>query len=586
MAKKNESASPVENDAAIVPSPQQIKLQNLLRELFQLDQPDLDFGLYRIMHAKSREIEQFLDDDLLKIIGDAFGGNQADQIAQAKAEYERRRQAVIDDGGNPDASRQVQQALAEYRAAQESQGEDTELYDHLYRFFERYYDGGDFLSRRYYARATSEKAEPYAVPYDGSEVYLHWANKDQYYIKSAENFRQFSVDIAQALQGGAQLFGQTGAFKLHFTLVEAEEGAHNNVKAAGERYFIVDAAQPLEWVGGELTVRFQYRADGEKTGQAGRWREERNTRNEAAIRNALETQARSGDGQAQRTRQYAGALQTEIPKGKDGTQTLLGKYLNQYTARNTMDYFIHKNLGGFLKRELDFYLKNELFRLDDLGSAEAPNPQQLDRLLKKALILRTVAHKLIEFLAQTEEFQKKLWLKKKFVVETQWLVTLDKVPAELYPQIKANDKQWAEWEKLGFVAERADRDALLTAESKLVLDTSLFDADFAAALLDHISTTSGNLDEATDGLLVHSENFQALNLMQARYLEQVKCIYIDPPYNTSEAGFIYKNQYKHSSWLSMIADRVNLSMRAMYEESVLCCAIDDYELPYLAACRT
>lgn len=41
------------------------KLKTLLKELFQLDQPDLDFGLYRIMHAKSGEVTQFLDKDLL-----------------------------------------------------------------------------------------------------------------------------------------------------------------------------------------------------------------------------------------------------------------------------------------------------------------------------------------------------------------------------------------------------------------------------------------------------------------------------------------------------------------------------------------
>jgi len=39
-----------------------------------------------------------------------------------------------------------------------------------------------------------------------------------------------------------------------------------------------------------------------------------------------------------------------------------------------------------------------------------------------------------------------------------------------------------------------------------------------------------NLDDAIDGLLVHSENWQALNLLQERYRKRVKCIYIDPPY--------------------------------------------------------
>jgi adenine-specific DNA-methyltransferase len=49
------------------------KLKTLLQELFQLDQPDLDFGLYRVMHAKSAEVSQFLDKDLLPQVTAAFG---------------------------------------------------------------------------------------------------------------------------------------------------------------------------------------------------------------------------------------------------------------------------------------------------------------------------------------------------------------------------------------------------------------------------------------------------------------------------------------------------------------------------------
>ena len=52
------------------------KLVTLLRELFQLDQPDLDFGIYRIMHAKAGEVTQFLERDLLPQVKVAFAGYQ------------------------------------------------------------------------------------------------------------------------------------------------------------------------------------------------------------------------------------------------------------------------------------------------------------------------------------------------------------------------------------------------------------------------------------------------------------------------------------------------------------------------------
>ena len=52
----------------------------------------------------------------------------------------------------------------------------------------------------------------------------------------------------------------------------------------------------------------------------------------------------------------------------------------------------------------------------------------------------------------------------------------------------------------------------------------------------------GFLDEiGTEGILIHSDNFQALRLLETRYRERVKCVYIDPPYNTASSAIPYKN---------------------------------------------
>lgn len=110
----------------------------------------------------------------------------------------------------------------------------------------------------------------------------------------------------------------------------------------------------------------------------------------------------------------------------------------------------------------------------------------------------------------------------------------------------------------------------------LTVDTSLFPASFQTALLAALSNDH-DLDEATDGLLIHSDNFQALNLLQARYRGQVRCIYIDPPYNTGDDGFVYKDNYKSSSWLSMMENRVLLARNLLAENSALFCQISDIE---------
>lgn len=71
--------------------------------LFQLDQPDLDFGFYRIMHAKAGQVTKFLEEDLLGIIQEAFGEADEACIAEARASYEAARKQA-EDFGAPDPS--------------------------------------------------------------------------------------------------------------------------------------------------------------------------------------------------------------------------------------------------------------------------------------------------------------------------------------------------------------------------------------------------------------------------------------------------------------------------------------------------
>jgi len=106
------------------------------------------------------------------------------------------------------------------------------------------------------------------------------------------------------------------------------------------------------------------------------------------------------------------------------------------------------------------------------------------------------------------------------------------------------------------------------------VDTALFDAGFRADLLKAIP----DLDASLDGLLVHGDNFQALTLLRERYRAKVTDIYIDPPYNTDAAPIIYKNGYKDSSWLSMLADRVSASRALSYDGAMTCVTIDDVEM--------
>lgn len=243
-------------------------------------------------------------------------------------------------------------------------------------------------------------------------------------------------------------------------------------------------------------------------------------------------------------------------------------------------------MGNFLGRELDFYIKNEVMYLDDVDRRPA---DYLEKELRKIKAIRKVAHDLIDFLAQFENFQKKLWLKKKFVIESHWCITLDRVPQDLYQEIAANDKQREEWVKRFAINEiKADKlgqtayskpltTVFLKANDKLLVDTAFFPPEFKYRLLGRIE----DLDTHADGLLVHSENFQALNLLQERYRGEIDCVYVDPPYNTDSIPILYKNGYKDSSWATLISDRLQVLRNILVDSKPICHAIDDTELALL-----
>jgi len=208
--------------------------------------------------------------------------------------------------------------------------------------------------------------------------------------------------------------------------------------------------------------------------------------------------------------------------------------------------------------------------------------------LSKIRVIRKIAHKIIDFLAQIENFQKKLWLKKKFVVETNYCVTLDKVPEEFYPEIAANEEQREEWVRL-FAIDEIERNLIQPGYSKpltveflkanpfLVLDTAFFSGILKNKLIGHFD----NLDFMIDGLMIHGENSQALRLLQERFSGTIDCQYIDPPYNTGKDGFLYKDQYQHSSWISMLNERVALGKKFLTRRGAHLCSTGDQELPRL-----
>ncbi len=518
------------------------KLKRILREMFQMDQADLDFGIYRIMNQRRKELEKFLDEDLLPQVKTEFGKYQDTQSDGKKQELEKLEKTLREAQVDPDTNPKIIQLRKDIAAGFDEDALANEVFSHLTTFFRRYYDGGDFLSLRRY------KKDTYAIPYEGEEVKLHWANADQYYIKTTEYLRDYTFKLS-------------GKKRVHFKLVNATEEKDNVKEQKGkERRFKLHEEEPFKIDGNELYIQFVYLPD--KTKQ-----DDLNKQTVDFIKQ-----------NAGKLTEFQEIYRAE-PTEKNRDRTLFEKHLTKYTARFNFDFFIHKDLGGFLRRELDFYLKNEVICIDDI---DAHDERNLKLFVAKTKVIKHIAIKLIDMLAQLEDFQKKLWLKKKVVVDCGYCVTLDRVPEPLYDEICANQNQIQEWIELVAIDELdgfADplSKNFLKENPYLMLDTKHFSSDFKDKLL----ASFDNLDEQCDGLIINSENFQALNFLQEKYKEQVKCVYIDPPYNTSASEIIYKNGYKHSSWLALLENRLSCTMLFLSNEGVFVCAIDDTEMPEL-----
>lgn len=528
----------------------QQKFIDLLKEMFQFDQADLDFGIYRIMNAKHDEIEKFLEKNLPAEIDEGLKAIKnpasAEQIKKLEEDLAKAKEWNL-----KDKIEEIENQLKMIKSNSDSSAAENDIYNQLLDFFSRYYDEGDFISQRRYSKGK------YAIPYEGEEVKLHWANADQYYIKTSEYFKDYTFSDG---------FGN----KVHFKILDAETEQNNN-KSKDKKFFqLTEQEKKFEIIDGELFIYVEYRIGTQKT-------------QKPYIQEIIDAFTTYSNENANEYQKFISLTVKE--RGQD--TSLLEKQLINYTAKNNFDYFIHKDLRGFLTQELDFYIKNEVIRLDDIDETDEAKTKLI---LTKAKVLRTIAKKIIAFLAQLEDFQKKLFLKKKFVTETNYCITLDRIDESFYKEIAANDEQRKEWVKLFAIDEIKATAGDLLSEGKcgyseplteqflkenpyLVLDTAFFSSDFKEKLVSNID----DFDNKLDGLLIHSENFQALNLLQERYKHSIKSIYIDPPYNAKSSEIMYKNNYKDSSWLALMNDRVQLAKNLFKDNTVFVTAIDEVE---------
>ncbi|MFS7885670.1 DNA methyltransferase [Helicobacter pylori] len=390
-----------------------------------------------------------------------------------------------------------------------------ELFDKLYSFFKRYFsaNGGIYFNDTPLYDSLYTKSD-YEKCSLKKDTALFYKTKDLYYVKSETNYKDFCFELENIL--------------FNFDTSSLESKKYNEK---------VDLVFDLKSIVKDIDTKT-------------------NTLNFSVTLSSKGTQTKISE-----------ILKKCSNQGVKLDEEILKKALVKFKKQGSMDYFIHKNAQGFLKEQLDLYLFEYLFK-----EMTAFDHKRLNGIN----IIKEVALEVVSLVSEFENELCKIWNKPRLVLNSHFIVSLDKLKAKNYDLDKITNhtnypKQVKEWQDLNLKTT----DNLLENEF-LPLDTIYFKD------LEEEVKSLFNEDEI-NGTLIKSENYQALNSLKNRYKEAIDCIYIDPPYNTQNNEFIYADNFKRSSWLSMMENRLELAHSLLNDKGVMFVSIDDNEQAYCKA---
>lgn len=596
------------------------QLKFFLKEMFQFNANDLDFGIYRIYNLKRREIENFIDGkdeqclepiinktlelvsniekqvELTSLTAYLKKFNQESLVNDPAANFEKIQQLIINFGDNDQEKESLTAALTastkEFNITDEIK---DKIYNHILGYFEMYYSNGDF---GYNNRSRNLYKVPYEADYDGNDTMFHWKHKGSLYIKTGNSFNAIKFKLKH-LDKEFELRLETNDDST------SEEVARNNNKDTKLKHYKFSRFEEKDGI-----TRIVFNLSDSSTTKADLFK--------SLFKEVFKSKANLDNYLFADDKPVFNDLTDDYDKVQDGSvkgigalrvnrKTLLNKVnknfergskikiisengqerfsdetletiynidqkLNSFYIGNDSDYFIHENLQEFLTQEKERYIKNHI--LSDLKSILDGKLDNTTLIIAKAFEL--VSSRIIEFLSAIEEFQKKLFTMKKKVVESEYCLTIDNIDEKYYKEILENKAQLTEWENLFSVKVKTLAD--LKAQPTFVLDTKFFKQDDGSnPFKDKILAEIENLDERTNGLLINSENYQALSILEDKYRGKIKCNYIDPPYNAKSSSIIYKNHFKHSSWASFMFNRLQKGSRLLNNRGIQITAIDENE---------
>ncbi|MHB1702810.1 MAG: DNA methyltransferase [bacterium] len=254
----------------------------------------------------------------------------------------------------------------------------------------------------------------------------------------------------------------------------------------------------------------------------------------------------------------------------------LEKTFNIFKKQSEVDFFINKNAKAFLQEQFKLWSYQYFWEGAKEWIADRVNELQ---------ILKNIAFNIIDFISQFEDELVKIWNKPKFVRNSNYVITLDRIKDNpLIEKILIHQniaEQIKEWQELKIVDDNFkikdvfEIDLLNKHLSKkyehLPIDTKYF-KDLELEIL----SLFDDLDNKLDGWLIKSENYQALNTILPKFKEKVQMIFIDPPFNKAESDqFSYIANYLDSSWITLLENRLRLAKDILANNGTIFVNSDD-----------
>ncbi len=387
-----------------------------------------------------------------------------------------------------------------------------EFFDKLYSFFDKYFSDSGSV---YYTR-TNPWSKVYEQVYtDNKDVVLFWKTHMLYYVKSDILFSKMDIFVEEEKD-------KSDSKHLRFDVTELSNKKSNT---KNELVYEFEKFEP-DNKSGIYTFKVSYKKGRKST-------------NFEKINKEIKA--------------------VGVPLL---TEEVFNKGIRMFEKQNTIDYFINKNAREFLSEQLDLYLHQLLLDEENIFD---------EKRLNQFKIIKEYTLKLIDFISQFEDELVLIWNKPKFVLNSNYVITLDKLDKKTQDIIKKHKgikTQIEEWKSLGFITDDFDLEKPKKKYQTLPIDTKHF-KDIEIEILSQFD----NLDDALDGRLIKSENYQALNTLKNRHKKDIQAIYIDPPFNTGK-DFLYVDNYQDSTWLTLMNDRMKKSFELLADDGAFWLHLD------------